>query len=188
MLETLLQHYILSSLSILLIIAILVILGESIYSIGPTQVGLVPKRFGDKLPSDNPVAFRGEAGYQAELAGDIASRLGGFADIEAIENAAAPPVIRAQGTAQADVIRAQGLAKAEGFRAQNEAIGATSTTLVNIATVLAEKGAQFMPQILAVGGGSSIDGLAATLTMVLAGQANLLSPPSLTTGPEKTQG
>ena len=56
MLETLLQHYILSSLSILLIIAILVILGESIYSIGPTQVGLVPKRFGDKLPSDNPVA------------------------------------------------------------------------------------------------------------------------------------
>src|SRR5208283_242061 len=67
MLETLIEHYILSSLSILLIIAILVILGQSIYSIGPTQVGLVRKRFGDKLPSDNPVAFRGEAGYQAEL-------------------------------------------------------------------------------------------------------------------------
>jgi hypothetical protein len=45
-------------------------------------------------------------------------------------------VIRAQGTAQADVIRAQGLSKAEGFRAQNEAIGATGTTLVNIATEL----------------------------------------------------
>jgi len=87
-------------------------------------------------------------------------------------------VIRAQGTAQADVIRAQGLAKAEGFRAQNEAIGATSTTLVNIATVLAEKGAQFVPQILAVGGGSAVDGLAATLTKVLAGQANLASPTS----------
>lgn len=87
-------------------------------------------------------------------------------------------VIRVQGTAQADVIRAQGLSKAEGFRAQNEAIGATSTTLVNIATVLAEKGAQFVPQILAVGGGAAIEGLAATLTKVLAGQANLPSPPA----------
>jgi hypothetical protein len=41
---------------------------------------------------------------------------------------------------------------------------------------------------LVVGGGSSIDGLAATLTKVLAGQANLPSPPSLTAGPEKAQG
>lgn len=94
-------------------------------------------------------------------------------------------VIRAQGTAQAEVIRAQGLAKAEGFRAQNEAIGATSTTLVNIATVLAEKGAQFVPQILAVGGGSAIDGLAATLTKVLAGQTSPVSQPSEPAKPGK---
>lgn len=40
---------------------------KSIYSIGPTQVGLVRKRFGARLASDNPVAFKGEAGYQAEL-------------------------------------------------------------------------------------------------------------------------
>ena len=93
-------------------------------------------------------------------------------------------VMRAQGTAQADVIRAQGMAKAEGFKAQNEAIGATSTTLVNIATVLADKGAQFMPQILTLGGGSAIDGLAATLTKVLSGQANLVS--NQPTTPEKT--
>ena len=39
----------------------------SIYSIGPTQIGLVRKRFGAKLPGDNPVAFLGEAGYQAEV-------------------------------------------------------------------------------------------------------------------------
>jgi uncharacterized membrane protein YqiK len=83
-------------------------------------------------------------------------------------------VIRAQGTAQADVIRAQGLSKAEGFRAQNDAIGATSTTLVNIATVLAEKGIQFVPQILVAGGGNAIDGLAATLTKTLAGKSNLI--------------
>ena len=40
---------------------------SSIFSIGPTQVGLVRKRFGKKLPDDNPIAFKGEAGYQGEL-------------------------------------------------------------------------------------------------------------------------
>ena len=39
----------------------------SFYSIGPTQIGLVRKRFGKKLPGNNPVAFEGEAGYQADL-------------------------------------------------------------------------------------------------------------------------
>ncbi|MFY9853703.1 MAG: hypothetical protein WAK26_07495 [Terracidiphilus sp.] len=39
----------------------------SFYSIGPTQIGLVRKRFGKKLPGNNPVAFAGEAGYQADL-------------------------------------------------------------------------------------------------------------------------
>lgn len=48
-------------------LVVLVILLSSIYSIGPTQVGLVRKRFGVKLPGDNPLAFRGEAGYQAEM-------------------------------------------------------------------------------------------------------------------------
>jgi len=95
-------------------------------------------------------------------------------------------VIRAQGTAQADVIRAQGLSKAEGFRAQNEAIGATSTTLVNIATVLAEKGIQFVPQILVAGGGNAIDGLAATLTKAVAGQSNLLAGGSKPEAPKAT--
>jgi hypothetical protein len=39
----------------------------SIKKIGPTEVGLVTKRFGKKLSRDNAVAFDGEAGYQAEL-------------------------------------------------------------------------------------------------------------------------
>ena len=47
--------------------AVLAILLSSIYSIGPTEIGLVRKRFGAKLPGDNPLAFRGEAGYQAQL-------------------------------------------------------------------------------------------------------------------------
>ena len=40
----------------------------SIRIIGPTEVGLVTKRFAfRKLPDDNPIAFHGEAGYQADL-------------------------------------------------------------------------------------------------------------------------
>ena len=41
---------------------------QSIHRIGPTQVGLVTKRYSwKKLEKDSPVAFDGEAGYQAEL-------------------------------------------------------------------------------------------------------------------------
>ena len=48
------------------LIAILVL--PSIRIIGPTEIGLVTKRFAfKKLPGDNPIAFRGEAGYQADL-------------------------------------------------------------------------------------------------------------------------
>jgi len=40
----------------------------SLRRIGPTEVGLVTKRFSfKKLARDNPVAFTGEAGYQADL-------------------------------------------------------------------------------------------------------------------------
>jgi len=40
----------------------------SLRRIGPTEVGLVTKRFSfKKLTKDNPVAFNGEAGYQADL-------------------------------------------------------------------------------------------------------------------------
>ena len=48
----------------LLVMAVL----SSIKTIGPTEVGLVTKRFGlGKLGEDNPIAFRGEAGYQGKL-------------------------------------------------------------------------------------------------------------------------
>jgi regulator of protease activity HflC (stomatin/prohibitin superfamily) len=51
---------------LVVVLAVLVI--PSIRIIGPTDVGLVTKRFAfQKLPDDNPIAFRGEAGYQANL-------------------------------------------------------------------------------------------------------------------------
>jgi len=51
----------------ILLALLLAILLLSFYSIGPTQIGLVRKRFGAKLPGDNPLALKGEAGYQAEM-------------------------------------------------------------------------------------------------------------------------
>ncbi len=53
--------------TIAILMVLLVFFFKSIYSIGPTQVGLVRKRFGKKLTGSNPVAFNGEAGYQADL-------------------------------------------------------------------------------------------------------------------------
>jgi uncharacterized membrane protein YqiK len=50
------------------VVVIAVIIVFSFHSIGAAQVGLVSKRFAfRKLRDDNPIAFRGEAGYQATL-------------------------------------------------------------------------------------------------------------------------
>lgn len=50
------------------VLLLLLLVLPSIRIIGPTEVGLVTKRFSTKkLTSENPIAFRGEAGYQAEL-------------------------------------------------------------------------------------------------------------------------
>jgi len=55
------------TLYVVLIVLAIVIL-PSIRVIGPTEIGLVTKRFGFKrLSEDNPIAFHGEAGYQADL-------------------------------------------------------------------------------------------------------------------------
>jgi uncharacterized membrane protein YqiK len=41
---------------------------KSVHRIGPSDIGLVTKKLGwRKLHGDNPIAFRGEAGYQAEM-------------------------------------------------------------------------------------------------------------------------
>ncbi len=51
-----------------LILFVVLIILPSIRVIGPTQVGLVMKRFGfKKLTDDNPIAFAGQAGFQADL-------------------------------------------------------------------------------------------------------------------------
>lgn len=58
-----------SAISLIVLFSIFgVCVAFSFRNIGPTEVGLVNKRFGfKKLAEDNPIAFNGEAGYQAEL-------------------------------------------------------------------------------------------------------------------------
>jgi uncharacterized membrane protein YqiK len=48
------------------LVALLIVI-RSIHRIGPSQIGLVTKRLGPRLRDDNPIAFRGEAGFQARL-------------------------------------------------------------------------------------------------------------------------
>jgi len=49
-------------------VVVVVFIVQSLHRIGPTEVGLVTKRFGwKKLAKDSPVAFEGEAGYQVDL-------------------------------------------------------------------------------------------------------------------------
>jgi len=53
---------------IVLVFVLAILIFPSIRIIGPTQVGLVTKRFSlKKLGEDNPIAFNGEAGYQTDL-------------------------------------------------------------------------------------------------------------------------
>jgi len=81
--------------------------------------------------------------------------------------------IRQTGTAKGAEVEAVGLARAKAFQAQVQALGQNPTALVNAVTVLAERNAKFMPEILVMGGGGSgsgpIDGLAATLMKYLGG-------------------
>jgi hypothetical protein len=52
----------------LAVLFVVLVFFQSVHVIGPVEVGLVQKRFSfKKLPADNPIAFRGEAGYQAEM-------------------------------------------------------------------------------------------------------------------------
>ncbi len=55
-------------LRVLFVVLVLVVTWVSTHRIGPTEVGLVNKRWSlSRLRNDNPIAFQGEAGYQAEL-------------------------------------------------------------------------------------------------------------------------
>jgi regulator of protease activity HflC (stomatin/prohibitin superfamily) len=71
--------------------------------------------------------------------------------------------IEQTGKAAGAQVEAIGMARAKAYEAQVKALGQTQTALVNVATVLSEGKAKFMPDVLVAGGGGSVEGLAASL-------------------------
>ncbi|MGA2062574.1 MAG: SPFH domain-containing protein [Thermoguttaceae bacterium] len=82
------------------------------------------------------------------------------------------------GRAKGAEVEAVGLARAKGFEAQVRALGQGPTAVINVATALAERGIKIMPEILAVGGGGTLDGVGATLMKYLTEQTASPSEPS----------
>jgi regulator of protease activity HflC (stomatin/prohibitin superfamily) len=79
------------------------------------------------------------------------------------------------GRAKAAEVEAVGLARAKGFEAQVRALGQGPTAVINVTTALAERGVKIMPEILAVGGGGTLEGVGASLMKYL---VNGVVPPA----------
>ncbi|MGO8688469.1 MAG: SPFH domain-containing protein [Thermoguttaceae bacterium] len=112
---------------------------------------------------------KGTADMQAQLAQaqvgvEIASRTAQARKNQADGEAT---YIAETGRAKGAEVEAVGLARAKGFEAQVQALGQGPTAVINVVTALAERGVKIMPEILAMGGGSSLDGLSATLMKFL---------------------
>jgi hypothetical protein len=91
---------------------------------------------------------------EAEAGGEAAYvRLTGQAEADKVQ---------AVGLAEAKAAEALGLARAAGYAAQRDAIGDVPTALVAVANAVADGQLDIMPEVL-VTGGSSFEGLAATL-------------------------
>ena len=71
--------------------------------------------------------------------------------------------IEQTGKAQGAQVEAIGMARAKAYEAQVRALGQSQTAIVNVATVLSEGKAKFVPDVLVAGGGGSVEGLAASL-------------------------
>jgi regulator of protease activity HflC (stomatin/prohibitin superfamily) len=65
--STLAQYGLVGTLALAVGVVLAFCLLRSFWTIGPTEVGLVRKRFGGSQPVGGPIAFKGEAGYQARL-------------------------------------------------------------------------------------------------------------------------
>lgn len=113
---------------------------------------------------------KGTADMQAELASsqvgvDIQTNKAAARKAEADGEAS---YIIQTGEAEGKKVLAIGMANAESYNAQVKALGQMSTAAVNIAKALADKNIKIMPDILVAGGGSSsLDGVAASLMQFL---------------------
>ena len=120
---------------------------------------------------------KGTADMQAELArsavGIDIQKNNAAARIEQANGEAA--FISKTGEAQGAQVKAIALARADGYREQVSALGQAATSLVNVASALAESKNRFVPEVLVAGGGGaegSIAGLAASLIKMLQTSGN----------------
>jgi hypothetical protein len=112
---------------------------------------------------------KGVADMQAELA---RSRVGveiesNDAEARKREAEGEASYIRETGAARGAEVEAIGIARATAYARQVEALGPGATTLVNLASALAESPNRFVPEVMVAGGGASFEALAATLTRLL---------------------
>jgi len=82
------------------------------------------------------------------------------------------------GRAKGAEVEAVGLARAKGFEAQVRALGQGPTAVINVTTALAERGVKIMPEVLALGGGSTLEGVGASLMKFLADRASSSAGPA----------
>jgi uncharacterized membrane protein YqiK len=119
---------------------------------------------------------RGTADAQTSLAraqvnvdiqrNDAAARMAqaeGEASFVRLTGQAEAAKVQAVGLAEATAIEARGLAQAVGYEAQTEALGSGATAIVAVAQAVSDGKVQVVPDVLVTGGGSSLDGLAASL-------------------------
>lgn len=111
----------------------------------------------------NMQAQLAQAQVGVEIASQTAAARKRLADGEAT-------YIAETGRAKGAEVEAVGLARAKGFQAQVQALGQMPTSIINVATVLADKNIKIVPEILALGGGSgTLEGVGATLMKFLSG-------------------
>jgi uncharacterized membrane protein YqiK len=70
---------------------------------------------------------------------------------------------KAIGLARAKAVEARGLAQAVGYDEQVKALGSGPTAIVAVTQAVSEGNIKVVPDVLVMGGGDSLDGLAATL-------------------------
>jgi hypothetical protein len=115
---------------------------------------------------------KGTADMQAQLAQAQVGVAIAAETAQARKNAAEGEAtyIAETGRAKAAEVEAVGLARAKGFEAQVQALGQGPTAMINVATALADRNVKIVPEILAVGGGATLEGVGAALMKHLLNQ------------------
>jgi uncharacterized membrane protein YqiK len=146
---------------------------EQVRGTAAMQADLAKSSVSIKIKENDAEARKAEAEGAAAY-----TRTTGEADAHVVQvkGDAEAHVVKETGEAEAAAIKAQGVARAIGYEKQREALGSEATALVAVFSEIGDGQVKIVPDVL-VGGGSPIDGLAATLMQSLNGNGDI---PALT--------